>query len=76
MKADEASPHLKANGDIKAVHISKPSFLYYTWQLSPWHLEGLLRITASGFHSRQQHQPKDLPESTATQQRATAPCRV
>lgn len=45
MKADEASPHLKANGDIKAVHISKPSFLYYTWQLSPWHLEGLLRIT-------------------------------
>lgn len=54
MKVDEASPHLKANKikiNINAVHISKPFFLYNTWQLSSWPLEGLLRITASGFHS-------------------------
>lgn len=51
MKVDEASPHLKANVNIKAVHISKPFFLYNTWQLSPWPLEGLPRITASGSHS-------------------------
>lgn len=51
MKVYEASPHLKENINMKAVHIPKLLFLYYNWQLSPWPLEGLLRITASGFHS-------------------------
>lgn len=51
MKVYEASHSLKANINTKAAHISKPFFLYDTWQLNPWPLEALLRITASGFHS-------------------------
>lgn len=51
MKVYEASHSLKANINTKAAHISKPFFLYDTWQLNPWRLEALLRITASGFHS-------------------------
>lgn len=51
MKVYQASHPLKANINIKAVHISKPFFLYDTWQLSPSPLEALPRIIASGFHS-------------------------